>query len=67
MSGVIDDTGQQWEHCNMCDAWVQIEELWYQPKTPDYPHGRDLCVSCAHKLFERNIEVQSPRDWRSRA
>lgn len=46
MSGVIDDTGQ-WEHCNACAVFVLIQHLHYEEPSPAFPHGRDLCASCA--------------------
>jgi hypothetical protein len=66
MSGVIDDTGQQWEHCNACNAWVQLEELYWQRCGKGHPlwflapHGRDLCIICAHALWERGEEIHLP-------
>ena len=47
MSGVIDESGQQWEHCNGCGKFVRIENLGYLKTTP-----ADLCVSCAAFLLE---------------
>lgn len=44
-SGVIDEHGQ-WEHCNNCGKWVLIQDLEYEPKSADYPYGRDLCKKC---------------------
>ncbi len=47
MSGVVDDNGQQWEHCTQCGKWVRFQNLWYEEPTPKHPHGRDLCKHCA--------------------
>ena len=46
MSGVIDDNGQQWEHCNDCGDFVEIELLAYEAPTEEYLYGRDLCPKC---------------------
>ncbi|MGV0986778.1 MAG: hypothetical protein ACOYB2_19700 [Limnohabitans sp.] len=47
MSGVIDENGVQWEHCNVCGAFVRIEELLYEDPTPAHPYGLDVCPTCA--------------------
>lgn len=52
MSGVIDDDGTQWEHCNNCGKWVKIQNLRYEPKSAEFPSGRDLCKKCAEKPKE---------------
>ena len=43
--GVIDDRGQQWEHCNHCGKWVKLQALKYGWSTRwnDYV---DLCPTC---------------------
>lgn len=46
MSGVIDESGQQWEHCNGCTNWVRIQDLEYEQPTPRFEYGRDLCLHC---------------------
>lgn len=46
MSGVIDEDGQQWEHCDGCTKFVKIEELLYEQPTGRYKYGRDLCKKC---------------------
>jgi len=46
MSGVIDEDGQQWEHCHACGGWEQIELLTYEEPTEEFEYGRDLCVPC---------------------
>lgn len=51
MSGIISDTGQQWEHCNECYGWVRIQHLGYQQPNSIHPRGRDLCVKCADALI----------------
>ena len=51
MSGVIDKNGQQWEHCNHCGVFTEIERLTtgYSPKWPKYPWV-DLCLNCNSRL-----------------
>jgi len=46
MSGVIDEKGQQWEHCNNCGDFVKIQNLRYEQPTEKYDYGRDLCSKC---------------------
>lgn len=46
MSGVIDDNGVQWEHCNDCGKFVRLTNLGYLKPSEAYPHGKDLCVRC---------------------
>jgi hypothetical protein len=55
MSGVIDEHGQQWEHCSVCTGWVRIEDLGYEPPSPQFTCGRDICLKCtnAHPDIER--------------
>lgn len=62
MSGVIDDKGQQWEHCNGCGAFVKFpQNLGYEKPTKAHSCGRDLCVKCVDlgirggKIKFRNI------------
>lgn len=47
MAGVIDDSGQQWEHCSLCGKFVKVEELWYEVPNKRFRFGRDLCKRCA--------------------
>jgi len=53
MSGVIDEDGQQWEHCNGCTRFVRIEDLGYEQPTARFKYGRDLCPDCL-PLSRRN-------------
>jgi len=46
MSGVIDEKGQQWEHCSNCGDFVKIQNLRYEQPTEKYDYGRDLCSKC---------------------
>jgi hypothetical protein len=50
MSGVIDKTGQQWEHCCQCGDFTKLEELHYaySPAWPKYM-AVDLCDACFNK------------------
>jgi hypothetical protein len=47
MSGVIDKSGQQWEHCSQCEQWVKFQNLRfdYSPRWPDHDKV-DLCPKC---------------------
>ena len=46
MSGVIDENGTQWEKCNRCLQFVDINELCYEQPSEQYEYGRDLCPGC---------------------
>ena len=48
MSGVIDNNGQQWEHCTACSKYVRIDDLGFLKPglSPAFPHGADLCIQC---------------------
>lgn len=59
MSGVIDEHGQQWEHCNVCEKFIQIETLGYLETLMD-GHGVDICMECADKQV-RAGEIQFDR------
>lgn len=48
MSGVIID-GQQWERCNGCGEWIEIEKLHYERPSVEHEFGRDLCEACARR------------------
>lgn len=51
MSGVVDDKGQQWEHCNGCGKFKRYpQSLGYQKPSKKYPYGRMLCLECVNKL-----------------
>jgi hypothetical protein len=47
MSGVVDKNGVQWERCNGCAGWVNINQLRYEKPSEKYQYGRDLCPRCA--------------------
>ena len=51
MSGVIDKSGVQWEHCCHCGEFVKIQDLEYgfSPKWPNYKNV-DLCPKCYKEL-----------------
>lgn len=46
MSGVIDDKGNQWEHCHCCGEFVLIQDLAYEQPSQYMRYGRDLCQKC---------------------
>lgn len=51
MAGMLDDRGQQWEHCNHCAKHVKIQDLTtgFSPKWPEF-NFVDLCPACAQEL-----------------
>lgn len=54
MSGVIDDDGQQWEHCNHCGEFIEIEKLrpgWSTRHTEW--DAVDLCPKCQALKMEK--------------
>lgn len=55
MSGIIDDRGTQWEHCNGCGALIKLDDLGYLKPTAYHKHGLDLCVDCADTLIQTRI------------
>lgn len=54
MSGVVDSTGQQWEHCNHCGDFVEIEKLktGYSTRWPAHDWV-DLCKACKKLGMEK--------------
>ena len=50
MAGIIDENGQQWEHCNVCGDFVKIRDLLYEEPSEEYKYGRDVCSECWEKL-----------------
>lgn len=60
MAGVIDDNGQQWEHCNGCGTFTKLQNLGYQPQTQAYPYGRDLCIKCVNGLSQAQMRRVRP-------
>lgn len=60
MSGVILDDGVQWEHCNVCAGWVRLEDLGYEPPTPAFTYGRDICIKCTNALPQRALRRIKP-------
>ena len=60
MSGVIDDKGQQWEHCCDCGKLVRMDNLGYLPPSKAHPHGLDLCLHCVGKLSQKDVRRIKP-------
>lgn len=58
MSGVILEDGSQWEVCGECEEYTPFNTLWYEPKSGEYPYGRDLCPKCAKTIVEK-LELES--------
>ena len=57
MSGVIDDDGQQWEHCCKCHNFVRIQDLVYFTRLDTDPEehcGYDLCWRCRIEFKKAN-------------
>lgn len=62
MSGVIDDKGIQWEHCNVCGKWVRLDDLGLDPTDTHHKGGCDICLECVNK--HPNIEaIQPAKAW----
>ncbi len=62
MSGVIDERGQQWEHCNGCGLFTRLEALGYEPPSTQFTCGRDLCLACVNA--HPNIEsIEPAAEW----
>lgn len=60
MSGVVDEHGQQWEHCNACGASVKLQQLGYEKPSTQHPYGRDLCVTCVdHGIRSGTIQFDA--------
>lgn len=55
MSGVIDNNGVQWEHCNECTNYVRIDLLMYEQPSADHKYGRDLCKTCSERSKEKVV------------
>lgn len=68
MSGVVDDKGQQWEHCGKCNGFFRFpQNLGYEKPSTKLPYGRMLCVKCVDTLLRaREVKfrqiVPAP-DW----
>lgn len=61
MAGVIDENGQQWEHCNECGEFVRIEDLGFQPHSEKLNGPCDICIKCANQASNLEAIVPSPR------
>ena len=61
MSGVIDENGVQWEHCNVCGEMVRLDNLGYLPKSEEHV-GVDICLACTNKS-EWLEEVVPAKKW----
>jgi hypothetical protein len=59
MSGVLDEDGTQWEHCNRCGTWVRIQDLVYEKPTVKYTYGRDLCSQCSKVTKTANPSLRN--------
>jgi hypothetical protein len=67
MSGVIDNKGQQWEHCDGCYEFKRFpQDLGHEKPTDKWQYGRMLCVKCVDRgikagetLFENVIPASS--------
>jgi hypothetical protein len=58
MSGVIMEDGTQWEHCNKCGKFVEINHLFYQKPDEENKYGLDLCLDCCIELgfISKNVD-----------
>lgn len=60
MSGIIDNNGIQWEHCNVCGASTELSNLGYLPPNKNYAHGLDICIKCVNTLSQSDIRKVIP-------
>ena len=56
MSGVIDENGQQWEHCHTCGHFVRF------PQNLGYTAGyaAHICLQCTNALPQEELETVIP-------
>lgn len=52
MSGVIDNNGVQWEHCNQCGGWEVVGELYYEPCNTKLPLPSWAKANCWERMSE---------------
>jgi hypothetical protein len=65
MSGVIDASGTQWEHCNKCGQFIRLDNLGYLPPGKEHPHGLDICLACVQELSQYQMRKVVPsRNWK---
>jgi hypothetical protein len=56
MSGVVDENGQQWEHCYTCDKFVRFpQDLGY---TAGY--AAHICLQCTNALPQDELKAVIP-------
>ena len=66
MSGIIDEKGVQWEHCNQCGRLVRLSNLGYLPPNKVHKHGLDLCIDCVNGLSQSMLrKVQPAIEWKA--
>jgi hypothetical protein len=59
MCGIIDLDGTQWERCNGCGEFVEIDNLKYKEPSPAHPYGLDLCGKCFKKQEALHESIKS--------
>lgn len=60
MAGVIDSSGVQFEHCNICGKLYRMANLGYLPPSEELPYGADICISCTNGLDQEKLEKVIP-------
>jgi hypothetical protein len=64
MSGVIDKNGQQWERCNRCAGFVEIESLLYEDASEEFDYGRDICSPCYFAMLIGGPKTLPKEQWK---
>jgi hypothetical protein len=62
MSGVVDENGQQWEHCHTCGVFVRF------PQSLGYTEGyaAHICRGCANQLPLAQLQKVIPApNWKA--
>ena len=57
MSGVLDENGQQWEHCNVCGEFRRIGDLGHIPGVCD------ICMECTNAYVDVITIVVPAHSW----
>ena len=64
MSGVIDTDGTQYERCNGCGDFVNMDKLIYEHPTLLSKYGRDLCRKCGeHRIDDAKNRNETITYW----
>ena len=55
--------GVQYENCDLCGKSVRFDSLGYEPPSPHYKHGRDICLACTNTHPQMHSIVPA-KTWR---